>query len=99
TGAALGQSPEELARYSFEALEAWARERSFPRGLEETPLEFGSRLTEHAPGLEHSARRLTAIYSQAVYGYSRLPTSSLDDLRQFWSQLDRHPNADTPSSA
>jgi hypothetical protein len=95
TGAADGQSPEQLARYSFEALEAWATERSFPRTLEETPIEFGFRLTEHAPGMEHSARRLVAIYSQAIYGSSRLPPSSLDDLRQFWTQLDRHAHPET----
>jgi hypothetical protein len=97
TGAADGQSPEELARYSFEALEAWAREATFPRALEETPLEFGSRLSEHAPGMERSARRLTTIYSQAVYGSSRLPPSTLDDLRQFWSQLDRHAHPEVGS--
>jgi hypothetical protein len=95
TGAADQQSPEELARYSFEALEAWAEERSCPRAQEETPIEFGFRLSEHAPGMEQSARRLTAIYSQAVYGFSRLPASSMEDLRQFWSQLDRHAHQET----
>jgi hypothetical protein len=98
TGAADHQSPEELTRYSFEAMEAWAKERSFPRAQDETPIEFGLRLTEHAPGMEHNVRRLAAIYSQATYGSSRLPPSSLEDLRQFWTELDRHAHADTGSA-
>jgi Domain of unknown function (DUF4129) len=98
TGAADSQSPEDLARYSFLALEAWAREQSFPRALEETPIEFGNRLTEHAPGMEQSARRLAAIYSQAVYSSSRLPGSSLDELRAFWNELDRHSHSEVGSA-
>ena len=50
SGSAEQREPEELVRYSFEALEAWARERGCPREAEQTALEFASHLGRlHAP--------------------------------------------------
>ena len=39
-GQAAGWPPEELVRYSFAALEAWAAEHGHPRQAEQTPHEF-----------------------------------------------------------
>ena len=33
-------SPDDLVRYTFEAVQAWAAERDLPRRVGETPLEF-----------------------------------------------------------
>jgi hypothetical protein len=81
-------SPEALVRYSFEALEAWAREHALPRGAEETPLEFGLRLGEEVPGLAEQARGLTVLYARAAYARGRLPVSCVDSVRQFWQRLE-----------
>jgi hypothetical protein len=80
-------APEEIVRYSFEALEAFAAELDLERGAEETALEFADRLGHAIPALEADVHRLAAFYARAAYGRGRLPDSSLDALRQFWDNL------------
>jgi hypothetical protein len=79
---------KELVRYTFDALQAWARERNVERQQGETPLEFGRRLREAFPALQADVRRLTSLYARAVYDYSPLPGASLEVVRQFWQQLE-----------
>ncbi len=50
---------KEVVRYSFAALQAWARERTVERRPEETPLEFAERLGDEFPALEEEVRRFT----------------------------------------
>jgi hypothetical protein len=88
TGAASQYSPEELVRYSFEALEAWGRERDLERYAEETPLEYGRRVSEATPGLEIEANQLAGLYVRAAYGRARLSDSSLPTLQKFWDRLE-----------
>jgi Domain of unknown function (DUF4129) len=80
-------SPEELVQYSFEALQAWAREHGCRRETGETPLEFSSRLGQDFPALESEVRRLAALYARAAYARSRLPLSCIDVVRHFWDRL------------
>lgn len=87
-GGADRQSPEELVCYSFEALEAWTRERGVVHEPEQTPLEFVERIGEDLPGLEAEARRLTALYLRVAYGPRRLPASAVNQVRQFWQRLE-----------
>src|SRR5581483_6373164 len=86
TGAQL--SPEEVVRYSFEALEAFAQERELARGQDETPLEFAERLGAELPALEADVRRLAVLYARAAYARGRLSEESVLPLRQFWDKLD-----------
>jgi energy-coupling factor transporter transmembrane protein EcfT len=86
-GAGNQGSPEELVQYSFEALQAWAREHAIPRETGETPLEFSSRLGQDFPALDSEVRRLAALYARAAYARARLPLSSIDIVRQFWQRL------------
>src|SRR5262249_21302615 len=72
-GSADRMSPEELVRYSFEALEAFAFERRLERHPEQTPLEFADQLSGELPALEADARRLAALYARAAYARGRLP--------------------------
>lgn len=87
TGAAEGMSTKELLGYSFEALEAWARERGLARQPGETPLEFAARLGDEIPALEESARRLVLHYSRAAYAGREPPEGFDDDLRELWTVL------------
>jgi len=96
-GAANRRAPEELVRYSFEALQALAWERGVGRNPDETPLEFAERLGEDLPAVEAEARRLVALYARAAYARGRLPASCLTAVRQFWQCLDGV--ADGPLSA
>jgi hypothetical protein len=80
--------PDEVVRYSFMALQAWAYERDLGRELDETPLEFASRVGGKVPGLDEDARRLATLYARAVYARGTLPASSLAAVRQFWEKLE-----------
>jgi hypothetical protein len=81
-------SPEELVRYTFEAFEAFARERGVGRGPEQTPLEFAAHAGKELPALEADARRLASLYARTAYGHGRLPAATPDALRQFWQHLE-----------
>lgn len=88
SGAAQGMSPDELACYSFEALEAWAWEHDLARGPDETPLEFAERLGGELPALDAEARRLAGLYARVAYARGRLTPAALPPLREFWQRLD-----------
>jgi len=87
-GTASQFSPDEIATYTFEALQAWAWERDLGRGPEETPLEFAERLGGEVPALESEARGLAGMYARVAYARGRLAPSSLKMLGQFWQRLE-----------
>ncbi len=87
TGAAERLSPDELVRYSFEALEAWAREQGCARSPDQTPHEFAHQVGEREAGLAHGARMLASLYCRAAYAPGTLPPADLRPLGQFWRQL------------
>ena len=78
----------ELIRYTFAAVQAWARERDLGRQLGETPLEFAGRVGAEVPALEKDLDRLAVLYARAVYARGGLPADSLEVLRQFWQRLE-----------
>jgi hypothetical protein len=86
-GTAEWRTPGDLVRYSFEALQAWARERDLGRQPGETPLEFVQRLGSEVPALETDARRLATLYVRLAYARGGLPGSTVAAMRQFWQQL------------
>ena len=88
---------KEIVKYTFAALQAWAREHNVERRPGETPLEFAARLGEEYPGLEADVRRFTLLYARAVYDYGPLSANSLDAVRAFWKRLETA--AEQPMSA
>lgn len=80
-------SPDELVRYSFAALEAWAREHGRPRGPEETPYEFAEGVADRAKHLRNPCRKMADLYSRAAYAPGTLPATSVAPLREFWQQI------------
>jgi len=93
-GRAANMTPRELVNYTMSALEAWARERGFPRRKGETPLEFAQRLSEELPAFEAELLRLVTLHARAEYASGSLPASALPLLEQFWKrlyQVDRKP--------
>ena len=78
---------EQMVLYSFEALEAWARESGYGRQEHETPSEFTRSLGKHSKELAPSMRRIGKLYSRAAYAPGKLPDSCLDDVRSFWQLL------------
>lgn len=88
TGEAGGMSAEELLRYTFAALQAWAWERGLGRQQGETPLEFANRIGEETPALATDVRRVAHLYARAVYSRGGLPANPADDVRRFWERLE-----------
>jgi hypothetical protein len=88
TGAAASQSPGELVKYSFAALEAWAWEHERGRDPQETPLEFAARLAKEHQSLETGAPRLAGLYARLAYARGALPEASRAHVEEFWRQLE-----------
>lgn len=78
---------EQLVRYSFEALEAWAQENGCPRTPEQTPHEFAEQIAAQVPSLAREARRLAGLYSRVAYARGRLPAANVELLRTFWHNI------------
>jgi hypothetical protein len=93
SGRADGMSPGELVHYSFEALEAWAREQGLARQEPETPGEFAHRLGEEVPRLEKGADRLTGYYASLAYARGNLPETCREPLRKLWQTLGERPGS------
>lgn len=87
TGAAGRYPPEELVRYSFEALEAWARDQGWPRDSDQTAYEFARAVGSQAPQLASPARTLAELYSRAAYAPGTLPAGSVESLRAIWQAM------------
>ncbi len=86
-------SPDELVRYSFEALEAWAREHGCPRHPEQTPHEFARIVGTRATSLARHTRSLADLYCRLAYAPGPFcrghtgPAASAGPLKQLWQQL------------
>ena len=79
--------PEELVRYSFEALEAWAQEHDCARQPDQTPHEFASLVGKEAPELARDAQVLAELYSRAAYAPGTLSAASTEPLSRLWAGL------------
>jgi hypothetical protein len=89
SGKADRMDPRELVRYTFEALEAWARERDLGRRPDETAQEFIARLGDELPTLEQEATRLGGLHARVEYARGGLPGSAVETVRHFWERLER----------
>ncbi len=87
SGMADRYSQAELVRYTFEAVEAWAREHGQPREADQTPHEFARRLALSFSSLGEDARQLADLYAQAAYSPVTLPAASVARLSHLWQNL------------
>lgn len=98
SGAAARSSPDQLVRYTFEALQAWAFERDAARRPDETPIEFASQLGVAAPHLAADIRELARLYSQITYARRTLSPDCLPALRRLWQQMRAAPRTQEKGS-
>ena len=89
SGKADRMDPRELVRYTFQALEAWARERDLGRRPDETAQEFIARLGDELPTLEQEATRLGGLHARVEYARGGLPGGAVETVRRFWERLER----------
>jgi hypothetical protein len=87
TGNAARMSWPALVRYTFEALEVWAREQNCPRATGQTAHEFAQALLAHDPEVGRQAVALAAHYSQLAYAPRGGTSGPKESLRELWSLL------------
>lgn len=79
--------PRELVQYTFQALEAWARERNCARQSEQTPHEFAQQLNQADPAIARNARSLADLYCRAAYSQRKLSSQQLQPLAALWQTM------------
>ncbi|NOZ38627.1 MAG: DUF4129 domain-containing protein, partial [Planctomycetes bacterium] len=87
SGQASSMPPDEVVRYTFEAFEAWARERGFPHRPDQTPAELIQQAVPKQSPLLAEARQLARLYNEAAYAPSAVSPSAVAGLAQFWILL------------
>lgn len=98
TGAVARMPWRELVRYTFAALEAWAREQGCPRRADQTPQEFVAELlrAQKLPG--QPLKTLSLWYSELAYGpRQKLQARPLPPLQALWQAMDAQRS--TPAAA
>jgi len=83
-------SPGDLVAYSFDALQAWAAGFGLPRGPEETPLEFASRLGDSLPDFAAPVHTVVLTYSRVAYADRAPQPDHLAAVRQLWALMTAH---------
>jgi hypothetical protein len=79
--------PDELVRYTFEAFEAWARDRGHSRTLDQTPHELVQRSIARQTPMYTEARRMAELYSEAAYGAGGISHEAAGGLREVWKLM------------
>ncbi len=79
--------PEQIIIYTFEAVQAWAKEQGTPAFPEETAREFCARLGESRIDLGSHFNELARLYAHAAYGNSLPANTNLEPIRELWRLL------------
>jgi hypothetical protein len=87
SGAAQRMSPAQLVRYTFEALEAWAREQVVPRPPEQTPLEFAEELGRRVPALAKDVTSTAELYVRVAYARKNPSRAAVEVLERLWRRM------------
>jgi hypothetical protein len=87
TGVAQRYSSEQLVKYSFEAFEAWGRERGCERIAKQTPQEFAQIVARRDRAMTRDASRLADLYNWSAYSDGPLPRDCHDQLAAVWRRM------------
>lgn len=87
TGKADSMSNARLVAYTFEALEAWAREHGLERAVEETPGEFARRLARQTEAFGPELQTVITLYSRLAYANQAPRKDCREAVRLLWHQL------------
>ncbi len=84
--------PGELILYTYDYLQAWAKEQGMEAHPEQTAREFCQEMAERSPALAGECRQLSILYAHAAYG-QRLPDHcDLEPLKELWRRLSFSPS-------
>lgn len=87
-GTADRMSPQQLVRYTFEALEAWARETVVNRPPDQTPQEFADELGRQRPLIAQEVAQTTRLYMHIAYSQKPMTRDRLDVLEKMWRRFE-----------
>ncbi|HUE13778.1 MAG TPA: DUF4129 domain-containing protein [Planctomycetaceae bacterium] len=87
SGVAQRMSPAQLVRYTFEALEAWAREQVVARSPEQTPLEFARELGKRVPALAKDVTATADLYVRVAYARKNPSREAVEVLERLWRRM------------
>ncbi|MEO1615651.1 MAG: DUF4129 domain-containing protein [Planctomycetota bacterium] len=89
--------PQRIIVVTFQAFEAWSRERGWDRSPEETPSEFIARLRRVTKErfdakaifgpLFRPAQNLATTYDRIAYGKGRASKADVENASQLWQQM------------
>lgn len=86
-GRARKASTDELVKYTFAALEAWAYEQGASHRAEETPLEFTARITATFDSVGNDATRVGGWLARSLYARQTPPREALATLESLWRTM------------
>jgi len=79
--------PEKVIVYTYEAVQAWAKEHGIEFPPQQTPREFCADLGAQHPEIRWELGRLTVYYAHAAYG-THLPANyDAEPVRQIWRRI------------
>ena len=74
---------------TFQAFEAWARDRGICREEEETPSEFLKRFTKHHPDTARPVTKMVDAYQRLVYGRLRPQDEDIASAESLWTIMNQ----------
>lgn len=87
TGMAESKPSVEVIRYSFAALEAWAREFGCARTPDQTPHEFVQVMGAQQVAVARDAAILAEMYNRCAYARDASQRMNVEPLRKLWQQM------------
>lgn len=91
SGQARRMTPSQLIVYTFDALQAWAREHGWERQIHQTPSEFSEELSLHVPELGGELQETVGLYVRVAYAKEVSGEESVDALERLWSAMVKNP--------
>ena len=82
-----GWQSVEIVRHTFEAMEAWGRERGMPRAEGETPEEYLSRLAFRFANVREELNRFSRVYNRLAYAAATVQTRDVQPLANLWKWM------------
>jgi hypothetical protein len=77
----------EIIIYTFDFVQAWAREQGMELHPEQTAREFCHEMAERSPELAAAYRQLSFLYAHAAYGLHLPAHFDMEPLKELWRHL------------
>ncbi len=84
-----GADPARAVVVTYQAAEAWWRERGYPRGRHETPMEYAKRISSQPMGDHSAMQHLTDAYNRLLYGDQTVQANDLAAVKSIWASFKR----------